>query len=375
MEGLTAKTKMRKTKPRSPTLRSRTRVLVTGVTGGGVGFGVLEALIKAGYQVYATDITPYSVGLLKARKGFVVPLASEASYLKTIRTICRKNKIRIIVPGSESELFHLSEKSAELEEEGLLLIANDRRLIATCRDKWKMFKMFRDNGIPCPDSGLPEMYDDFRARHGFPILLKQRTGSGSRNLLIAKNHEDYLFCSAKLNNEHLPFLLQEYIGKESEEYTVGVVCRKDGSVLGSITVHRILEGLSVLARTNIGDRTVKVSTGISQGTIEDNKLIQRQCESYAVKLGVTGPANFQGRLIDGLFTVFELNPRFSGTTPFRASVGFNDVDMVIRDRLNQSVMKPRFRSGIVALRILENVLVPLERIRKLSVVRESVENG
>ncbi len=344
-------------------MKNQMKVLVTGVTGGGVGFGILETLMNAGYQAFGADVTAYSVGLIKAKKGFIVPLANDSKYLESILSICKKNNIKIVVPGSEAELFELTKNVSHFESQGVMLIANEHTLIKNCRDKWDMFLMFKEKGVPCPDSALPENYGQFISKHGFPILLKQRTGSGSRNLFVAKNEQDYTFYSKRLNEEKIPFILQEYIGEGAEEYTVGVVCRKDKSVVGSITVHRLLSGLSSKQKTSAGKSTVEISTGISQGVVEDNEVIQRQCEDYAKKLGVTGPANFQGRLVKNSFIVFELNPRFSGTTPFRAGVGFNDVDLVIRDRLGEITEKPEFKTGIIVLRSLENVFVPIEKLK------------
>jgi carbamoyl-phosphate synthase large subunit len=338
---------------------------VTGVTGGGVGYGILEAVKAAGYEAFATDVTPYSVGLFKAKRGYIVPHAGAASYLDAIRAVCKRSNIRIIVPGSEAELFVLSKHVKELEKEGIVVIANEHRLIAACRDKWDMFRMFKEKRIPCPDTALPDQYEEFKNSHGFPMLVKQRVGRGSRNIFVIRDDEDYAFYGKKLESEKVAFMLQEYVGEGAQEYTVGVVCRKDGSVLGSITVHRILEGFSLREEVTLGKQAVRTSTGISQGIIENNQMIQGQCEEYAVRLGATGPANFQGRLVDGVFVVFELNPRFSGTTPFRAGVGFNDVDLVIRDRLNHRASTPAFRTGVVALRSLEQTLVPLEEIEKL----------
>jgi carbamoyl-phosphate synthase large subunit len=341
------------------------RVLVTGATPGGVGFGILEALDDAGYSVFATDITAYSGGLVTAEQGFVVPSAEHPDYLKTITAICTKYAIKLIVPGSEPELLALARNSARLESQGILLIANDYELIEKCNDKWKAFLTFRANGIPCPDSVLPDDYDAFIREHGFPILLKPIRGRGSKNLYVARNESEYIFYSSKLRESDVSFLLQEYVGTGSEEYTVGVVCRKDRSVVGSIAVRRLLEGISRQERIPSGDSIVEISTGITQGIVEDNKPIQQQCEHHAVRLGVTGPANFQGRLVNGVFVVFEVNARFSGTTPFRAVVGFNDVDMIIRDRLGQKVERPQFKTNVVLLRTLQNTCVPLEMIKRV----------
>jgi carbamoyl-phosphate synthase large subunit len=51
---------------------------------------------------------------------------------------------------------------------------------------------------------------------------------------------------------------------------------------------------------------------------------------WSEKLNPLGPANFQFRINrNNEPTVFEINGRFSGTTPLRALVGFNEVEMVL----------------------------------------------
>ena len=51
----------------------------------------------------------------------------------------------------------------------------------------------------------------------------------------------------------------------------------------------------------------------------------------AEALSAYGPANFQFRVdSEGRAKVFEINARFSGTTPLRMRAGFDEVDMVLR---------------------------------------------
>src|SRR3546814_995014 len=55
-----------------------------------------------------------------------------------------------------------------------------------------------------------------------------------------------------------------------------------------------------------------------------------------------GPANFQFRTdADGTPCVFEINARFSGTTPLRAMAGFNEVEMRSEEHTSelQSLMR------------------------------------
>lgn len=343
-------------------------VLVTGVGGGGVGLGIVEALhcIRRPLRIIGTDITPYSVGLFKVDRGYVIPPASHGDFLSSLLRICRKEKVQAVIPGTEAELLELTSNEAAVNATGPVVLANDHAFIAQCLDKWKMFELFTAKGVPTPDCARPEQATAFIRKNGFPFLLKARRGSGSRHVSIVRHRADYDFSSRRLASQGVEFILTEYIGAPDQEYTVGVVCRRDGSVVGSITVHRLLQGLSSQQSVRAGAQMLQTSTGITQGRIINHPAIQRQCEAYARQLGVTGPANFQGRLIRGKFVVFEINPRFSGTTPFRAAVGFNDVELVLREQLaGERCARPRFRAGIVALRTLESFFVTPDMLGRI----------
>ena len=58
--------------------------------------------------------------------------------------------------------------------------------------------------------------------------------------------------------------------------------------------------------------------------------VRRAVVRMAEVLGPMGPSNFQLRLHHGIPVCFEINIRFSGTTPIRARLGFNDVEAVLR---------------------------------------------
>jgi carbamoyl-phosphate synthase large subunit len=50
----------------------------------------------------------------------------------------------------------------------------------------------------------------------------------------------------------------------------------------------------------------------------------------AETLKSSGPLNFQGRLVGDQFYIFEINPRFSGTSFMRALSAFNEADLWIK---------------------------------------------
>ena len=55
--------------------------------------------------------------------------------------------------------------------------------------------------------------------------------------------------------------------------------------------------------------------------------------------------------------IFEINPRFSGTTSIRAICGHNDPDIVIRNRIfNEDFFQVEYKKGLV-LRTFDNFFI------------------
>ena len=92
--------------------------------------------------------------------------------------------------------------------------------------------------------------------------------------------------------------------------------------------------------------------------MEDCDPVRQEAERIVAKLKPMGPCNVQMRVAGDKAICFELNIRFSGTTPIRAHFGFNDVDMALRHFiLNESIGQlPKISSGI-AVRYWNEVYV------------------
>jgi carbamoyl-phosphate synthase large subunit len=157
-------------------------------------------------------------------------------------------------------------------------------------------------------------------------------------------------------------MLQEYVGTPEGEYTVGVLHTLDGNFVGSIALRReIMGGLSNRIKApNRTDRAdlgpvLAVSSGVSQGVIDDFPEVRRQCEAIASAIGSRGPLNLQGRFANGVFMLFEINPRFSGTTYLRALAGYNEPDMLMRHHLRgETIAQPvPFAAGQIVRGLIE----------------------
>ena len=345
-------------------------VFVTGVGGGGHGEQILKALkmAKTNYTIIGGDMSPYSKGLLEVHHGYILPSATDPDYISSILKICKRHDVSALFHGSEPELKVMSANRAVLEAHGLFLPINPDHVIETCMDKVKLFDFLKMKGFHYVNYRKIVSLQGLEDFDVFPAILKPSVGSGgSDNTFIAQNKEELLCFGRYLFSIYPEFIIQEYIGNPDCEYTVGVLMSMDGQLLNSIAVKRnILSSLS--NHLKVKNRTqnkklgniIAISSGISQGEIGPFPEVTKQCEEVALALGARGPLNIQCRLVDEKVYIFEINPRFSGTTSLRAMVGLNEPDVLIRKHILNETIEPHFKygSGIILRGLSESLLDP-----------------
>jgi carbamoyl-phosphate synthase large subunit len=313
-------------------------VLVTGAGAGGVGEGVVKALMmdRKKYRIVATDMNPMSATLLRVDKGYVLPEASDEKYINRLLGICKREEVSAVIPGSVPELKEMSNARETFEREGITLIIGPKNMIDICLDKWKSYGFLKTHGFPYPKTYLSKDSDRAGSELDFPVFVKPREGYGSRHTYVAHDKEELDIIGRYLRKIKVEFMIQEYI--DAKECTVGVVASKLGRILGSISILR------------------EVKTGFSYRMVVTNiKEARTISEELTSKLGYTGPLNVQLFITQGKPVIFEINPRFSGTTPIRSAVGFREVDATLRSFLFGEENQLRFRSNVIVIRYLDEI--------------------
>lgn len=345
------------------------KVLITGVGGGGLGEQTLKALQLSDLplDIHAADMTWISKGLANVEHSFLVPPASSENYISEVIDLCKKAGIDVLFCGSEAELKKLSAHRQLFKDAGVFLPINNQQVIDTCLDKFKTAEFFRKNKIQFPQTYKISSLDDIDRIAQFPVVLKPSTGAGgSANTMIVQSKDELTAFSKYLLNIYTEFVAQEYVGDPESEYTVGVLHDMNGKLINSIALRRFISGglgnrikvKNMSGRHELGTHLV-VSSGISQGEIGKFPLVTKQCEAIAATLGSTGPLNIQCRLVGDKIYVFEINPRYSGTSSMRAMVGFNEPDLMIRYHfLNQEIDRnSTFKEGYI-IRGLDECYIP-----------------
>lgn len=326
--------------------------LVTG-TGGFGAINIIKSLRAAGnYRIVATDIFPVAAGLFRADRGYLVPKeGTDGKYQEKMLEICVREKVQILIPGNDIEPLHLVTIREELKQNGTVLLTGTKEFLETANDKWRTMQFLHTNGCPCLKTYLPEDRDRAVAEFGFPLVVKPRRGWGQRGFAVVNDPGQLDHQLARLRQLEWPGIIQEYIAESAGEFTTSVMVATDGEILGSIAMKRRLE---------------KGST--REMEIADFPEVRKQIEALATTLfnttGAIGPMNFQGRVRDGKFYVFEINARFSTTNVVRTAAGFNEVDILVRNFLTGEKQKiSNYRPG-VAVMFQDYVFVDREKFER-----------
>jgi carbamoyl-phosphate synthase large subunit len=232
-------------------------VLVTGVGGGGNGEQLVKALRLSTipYRVVGTDLTVCAAQQSGADHCEALPRANDPGYLDALLDMCAQQKVDVLLPGSEPELRLMAQHAPRIREHVALLAVNDQVLIDICSDKFKTAEFLAAHGFDLPASWLVTSVDDLEAIPRFPLIVKPTVGGGSQNVYLLQNRDELQMICGFLLGYYDSVLVQEYVGRADQEFTVGVLFDGEGKLINSIALNRfILTSLSnrirVLNRTN-----------------------------------------------------------------------------------------------------------------------------
>tara|TARA_A100000171_G_scaffold51162_1_gene64620 strand:- start:25246 stop:26292 length:1047 start_codon:yes stop_codon:yes gene_type:complete len=329
---------------------NRLNILVTGAGGGGIGEQIVKALINGDndYFIVCTDTRELSIASVIGDAFYMLPHASSPNYINELLLLCLKLEIRAIFPGSEPELIELVRNKERFLKMGVKLPVNSADLISLCSDKIDFNDYLTNNGFVTCKTHLIDDGFELAELTDYPYVIKPVKGSGSANVFIVQNLMELKSIISYLGFQQR-FILQQYVGNLAEEYTVGILSTEDLGYVQHIILQRDLSlGLSIkqkvqnkTSQSDLGEY-LGISTGISQGKFVENHLINDAVMRVVDLLQPTSSINMQCRVHNGEVYIFEINPRFSGTTNLRSLVGFNEIEFIInRMFFNKTiVLKP-----------------------------------
>jgi len=324
-------------------------VFVTGA-GALAGQGILRSLRMSSYplRIVTGDPDPRAAGHWLGDCAYTIPMAADPAFVPRLERVLTRESVTIMLIGTDIELPVLSRARERLERaSGARVVVSPPNVVDIADDKWLTARFLADEGFPSPLSALLGDRQGLRRlvdAAGFPLFVKPRRGARSVGAAIVPDEAALDDVIARGGD----MVIQELLPAGGGEYTAGCLVT-DGRCASTVILRRDL-------------RDGNTYRAYCEGATGFEETIA----AVATRLGADGPCNLQFRVKDGRPVIFEINARFSGTTPIRAIFGFNEVEALVAHLADgRPVARPPLREGAV-LRAWSDLFVDRAEIETLA---------
>ena len=264
-----------------------------------------------GGKVVATDCSNLAPAVYEADVFYLVPRITAPGYIEQILDICVKEKIDGVFSLIDPELSLLARERERFLAVGATPILSDYELVETCFDKYRMFELLTDMGIPTGQCYLSK--EDFyrdrqKGRIDYPVFVKPVRGSASLNINKVSSDQEL----ETLFHLYDDLMIQEFM--DGQEYGADVYV---DMISGKCT--------SIFVKKKIKMRAGETDKSVSVKNPELFELIRK----FVEKCGFCGMIDIDLFEIGGVFYISEVNPRFGGGYPHAYACGVNMPSQVL----------------------------------------------
>lgn len=304
---------------------------------GGSGPIYLAKNLSSRFGIFLVDATDQNAG---AKFGFpfkIVPFGNQPSYQGIIKSLIKKWKLDVAVPGAEEELIPFQKIGSE---SGRLMVVmpNNPGFVELCLNKSRLMEILDDTGI---SSLLPyKNKKDVR----YPAFAKPNNGRGSRETHVIRNLKELNGYLDLYSRKFSQVLFQEYI--KGTEYTVSVIVNNLNKIIG------------IVPKKIINKR------GITRAAVSvRSPMIDQVCKKIVKELEPCGPFNVQLKIFNNKIHIFEINPRLSTTSVLTDKAFGNEIDLFVKYYDKQEIKNPpALKENIYLYRYEENLFTSGKKI-------------
>lgn len=281
-------------------------------------------------EVLACDMKPrLSAACQSADRAFKVPRCKDPRYVDALCDIVREQGVNLVIPTIDPELRPLARNSDRFESLGARVLVSPPGIIDIVRDKLETARFLDAAGLPAPRTATVQEVLDRPDLWSWPLFMKPRSGSASRNLSVV--HEP-----ADLPDElDEPMILQEFL--TGPEYTVNMFVDGNGMLR------------SVVPHLRIQVRAGEVEKGLTERLESMTKIAREITRALPEARGVLCFQviidRHQGEKI------IEINARFGGGYPLAHYAGANFARWLLEEETGVPVSAhDDWREGVLMLR-------------------------
>lgn len=264
-------------------------------------------------MIVATDASELGPAIYEADKYYIVPPITAAGYIDMILEICQKEKISGILSLIDPELSLLAENEERFRKIGVTVVGSSYELCETALDKMRMYHWLSEHGYPCARSweDRESFYREVDAGNiHYPVFVKPARGSASISIskVYDRDTVDLLF------KHEDGLMIQEFL---------------DGQEIGADVYIDLISGevVSIFTKKKIKMRAGETDKAVS---FKDEKLFSI-IEKFVLEAGYRGQIDIDIFLVDGVYYISEVNPRFGGGYPHAYEAGCDHMKLILNN--------------------------------------------
>jgi carbamoyl-phosphate synthase large subunit len=294
---------------------------------------------------------PWAAGLylVPLRGRIVIPAAASSGFADSLLGYCFGLGVDVVVPTVDAELRPLAHAREAFAAAGIAMLLAPAAAIDVTLDKLLLAQRCANTvRVPRTEPFGPAVDP---ASWTYPVVVKPRTGSGSRGVVTVGSPAEPAELAALARTPRL--IVQQYL--PGQEYSIDVLADPSGHVIAAVP--RVRE---------------RVDSGVSVGgrTVHDPGL-ERFARDVVAVTGLTCVANVQCRRdAGGHPALLEVNPRVPGTLGLTIASGVDMPRLALDSLLGRPVPRQLGFRELAVVRFLdERFIDPAEVLAGWMVMR------
>lgn len=251
-----------------------------------------------------TSINRSSFWVSRNVKQIITPRVSgnENKFIIELFKECLKNKIDLIIPLMDYEIYILSLNIEKFRRIGTNILISSPSKVLNCIDKVRNYHFCKINNLL-----TPKHYDRKKLPLNKKIVVKKKIGSGSRDIFTGKA------ADVKKLKFDKSFFFQEYI--HGQEYGIDILNDLEGNFLHCCIKKKysMRDGETEIAEVVYNKTLISLSKKISSalrhiGNLDIDLITDKKNNNF----------------------LLDFNLRFGGGYPFTHNCGFNYIKSIIK---------------------------------------------
>lgn len=230
--------------------------------------------------------------------------AIDESRTEEILVGCLDRNVKVVIPSRDAELLFWAQNKILFGRNGIRVLVSNQETVRTCVDKLGFAEFGVKHNLPTIST-----YANVADCPAAKVVVKNRFGSGSKEVLINCDHGDALSFGSKLSYP----IFQPFI--HGKEISVDVFRSEDKSV--------------VITSPRTRDLVINGESKVT--TVLDDFDLREKFRVIVDALDLQGLAVIQAILRDGEIHLIECNARFGGASTSSIAAGVPLLELALMD--------------------------------------------